>query len=102
MRRLRNYIAGLPADARCRRTDPDTPLWGYVEELLAQVIEEVSVLSADRRRKEPRQLPRPGQKKATSRPSGNAGTTYQGFDAVLGMVKQRMGVPTGATEAAGV
>jgi hypothetical protein len=93
VRRLRNLIAGLPADARCRRDDPNTPVWGYLEELLAQVIEEVSVLAADRRRKEPRVLPRPGQRKQTVTSNSGGGTTYQGFDAMLGMVKQRMGIP---------
>lgn len=61
MRRLRNLLDGLPVEARCRQEDPDDPAssWGSTEELLAQLIEEVSVLAADRRRKEPRQLPRP-------------------------------------------
>jgi hypothetical protein len=34
--------------------------WTTEMELLAQVIEEVSVLAADHRRKEPRLVPRPG------------------------------------------
>lgn len=87
MRRLCHYLAAMPAEARTRRTDPNTPVWGYIEELLAQVIEEVSVLAADRRRKEPRAVPRPGQKKAAKTRNAGGGTTYNGFDAMLGMFK---------------
>ncbi|MFB7890251.1 hypothetical protein ACFCZ3_19595 [Cellulosimicrobium cellulans] len=31
-----------------------------MEELLAQIVEEISVLVADKKRKEPREIPRPG------------------------------------------
>lgn len=62
MRRLCVYLEGLPSDARCRKEDPDEPTWGLVEELLAQVIEEVGVLAAERRRAEPRRVPRPKSK----------------------------------------
>lgn len=67
MRRLRNYLDGLPDEARCRREDPDEPRWGVLEELIAQVVEEVSVLAAERRRPEPRKIPRPGVEKAEAK-----------------------------------
>lgn len=54
---------GLPDSAPSKREDPDEPVWGATEELLAQVVEEVSVLVADKRRKDPRTLPRPWEKK---------------------------------------
>jgi hypothetical protein len=63
---------GLPEEARARRPDATKVPWGQVEELLAQIVEEVSVLAADHRRKEPRQIPRPyartQQRPAAQRP----------------------------------
>lgn len=59
MRRLRNYLDGLPDEARCRRVDGTS--WGVTEELLAQLIEEVSIGAAGMRRDKPRQIPRPAE-----------------------------------------
>lgn len=82
MRRLRNLLQGLPEGARCRKEDPDEPAWGLVEELLAQVIEEVSVLAAERRRPEPRHVPRPVSK--AEREAEQARKRHGGlFDAAL-------------------
>jgi hypothetical protein len=44
-----------PKDGRTAADD-----WTVEHELLAQLIEEVSVLAADHRRKKPRSIPRPG------------------------------------------
>jgi hypothetical protein len=41
------------------RESADQPAWGFTEELLAQLIEEVSVLAADHRREKPRDVFRP-------------------------------------------
>lgn len=50
---------GLPDSAPSKREDPDEEMWGATEELLAQVIEEVSVLAAGMQREKPRQVLRP-------------------------------------------
>jgi hypothetical protein len=39
--------------------------WPVLAELLAQVIEEVSILAADKRRKEPRSIERPDHVRST-------------------------------------
>jgi hypothetical protein len=54
-------------------------MWGVTEELLAQLIEEVSVLTADRRRKEPREVPRPGP--AAEPEMGLTGSVETGYTA---------------------
>lgn len=51
------------------------------EELLAQLIEEVSVLAADRRRKEPREVWRPGQERAANSGPVLTGTPQTGMQA---------------------
>lgn len=62
-------------------------MWGVSEELLAQLIEEVSVLASDRRREEPLTIPRPGSagkatEAATSAPAtGLTGSKESGFQA---------------------
>ena len=64
-------LDGLPEESRLRRADPSLAPWGYLEELLAQLLEELSVLTSDRRRKEPLSVPRPGAARAAARtPSG--------------------------------
>lgn len=89
MRRIRNYLIGLPEQARTRREDPDVPPWGWPEELLAQLIEEVSVLTADRRRKEPRQVTRPFMADVETSgglvDNGSGGVTAHGHEAMLHM-----------------
>lgn len=78
------------------REDPDIPPWGWAEELLAQVIEEVSVLAADKRRKEPRQVKRPfdtGSPEESNvglTTNASGGQTAVGHDAVLAMFASRM------------
>jgi hypothetical protein len=52
-------LRGLPEEALTNRPDPTEPYWGATHELLAQVVEEVSVLASDRRRKKPREIERP-------------------------------------------
>lgn len=47
-----------------RRPDRARAPWGQVEELLAQLVEEVSILASDHRRKKPREIPRPYQRAA--------------------------------------
>ncbi|MFJ5143063.1 hypothetical protein [Streptomyces sp. NPDC088707] len=46
-------------------------------ELLAQLIEEVSLLAADRRRKDPRDINRPYDTSAKAVPTGNTGPAQQ-------------------------
>lgn len=70
MRRLLVLLRSLPSDAYSRREDPTDIYWGVVEELLAQQIEMQSIIAAERKIKEPRQVPRPGSLgKRTSAPS---------------------------------
>lgn len=56
-------------------------MWGQDLELMAQLVEEVSVLAADHRRKKPRTIPRP--KTLT------AGRKVNGHQAMLAAVKRR-------------
>jgi hypothetical protein len=72
-------IAGLPDGALCKQDNPGETPWGVTEELLAQLVEEVSVLAADRRRKDPITIPRPGQ--PTVAPAGISGTASTGVQA---------------------
>lgn len=53
-------IRALPAEARLARIAGDEAVWTTETELLACLVEEVSVLAADRRRKKPLEIPRPG------------------------------------------
>lgn len=59
-------------------------MWGHVEELLAQLIEEVSVLTADRRRKKPREVRRPDAMRAASSPA-----TPTGYETGAGTIHAR-------------
>ncbi len=57
---------GLPDDALSKR-DANAASWSTTEELLAQLIEEVSVMTAQHVRKEPRKVPRPAALTITPR-----------------------------------
>jgi hypothetical protein len=65
---VRNLLDGLPPEARTRRKDPDEPMWGFAEELLAQIVEEVSLLVSNRTRKKPREIPRPSDRSEDDHP----------------------------------
>ena len=54
------------------KADPDEPEWGITEELLAQMIEELSILAADQRRKEPRTITRPDEYRAAPAASASS------------------------------
>lgn len=85
----------MPESARTQRENPDEPPWGWVEELLAQVIEEVSVLAADRRRKEPKKVKRPfltsDESSGGLAENASGGLTAQGHDAMLAMFRAKVG-----------
>lgn len=73
--RLLTLMRGLPADALLRRDSSEigADRWGLTEELLAQVVEITSVIAAERRLKQPVELPRPGQLRARTDPAGAGG-----------------------------
>lgn len=104
MRRIRNYLIGLPESARTQREDPDVPAWGWNEELLAQLIEEVSVLAADKRRKEPRQVHRPftpaPQEAGGVVTTSTGGAVAHGHEAMLAMFAGKVR-PAPAAESSG-
>ncbi|MEV7926098.1 hypothetical protein [Kitasatospora sp. NPDC088779] len=54
-------MRGLPADALLRRDEAEVGAdrWGLTQELLAQLVELVSVLAAEHRLRRPVELPRP-------------------------------------------
>lgn len=52
-------LRALPAEARLSRLPGDEVAWSTDTELLARLVEEVSVLAADKRRKKPLEVPRP-------------------------------------------
>ena len=52
-------LRSLPAEARLSRLPGDEVVWTSSEELLARLLEETSVLVADKRRKQPLEIPRP-------------------------------------------
>ena len=52
-------LRALPAEARLSRLPGDDVVWTTREELLTRIWEELSVLSADNRRKKPLEIPRP-------------------------------------------
>ena len=97
-------LRGLPLDSRTRNDDPDAPLWGYTEELIAQVLEEVSVIASDHRRKKPRQVPRPGAKtdpastreKALATANTAGPNVIRGHKAMLAAYAARVGVDLNA------
>lgn len=51
-------LDGLPDSAHLKNHHGEMP-WGMQEELLAQIVEEISVLVAQKARDEPRHVPRP-------------------------------------------
>lgn len=63
------------------------------EELLAQVVEEVSVLASNRQRKEPRRLPRPFDSKSRggrgSHRTASGGMVHTGLSAMLDATVRR-------------
>lgn len=65
-------VEGLPEQARTRRAADDRVWWGFTEELLAQLVELTSIVAADKRITEPRQVPRPGS--ATTPQASSAAT----------------------------
>lgn len=90
---------GLPDNAVSKRDSPDDAPWGLTEELTAQLIEEVSVLAADRRRKEPRSVPRPWEKKdAKPKPldvSEDGAVHAHGYQGMLAAAQMRGAVSLG-------
>lgn len=60
----------LPVDAFSRRDNPEDVYWSIENELQAQTIEMISVLAAEKRIKEPRQVPRPGGPQKKAAPKG--------------------------------
>ncbi|MFJ8043790.1 hypothetical protein ACIRBX_25140 [Kitasatospora sp. NPDC096147] len=66
-------MRGLPAEALLRRDEAEvgSDRWGLTQELLAQVVELVSVMASERRLRKPIELPRPGYLCAAQSPSGD-------------------------------
>lgn len=87
----------LPDSAISKREDPDQAHWGPLEELLAQLVEEVSVLVADKRRKDPRTIPRPWDKKNQKSGLVRNGDSVQatGHHAMLAAAQMRGAVKLG-------
>ncbi len=75
-------------------------MWGLPEELLAQLIEEVSVLVADRRRRKPREVTRPEWMQRASKRNAKGFQSEDGSVRVRGHAQMkayaaaRMGVGT--------
>ncbi|AWI32686.1 hypothetical protein [Streptomyces tirandamycinicus] len=69
-----SFLDGLPDESRLK----SAPIGGWTiqTELLAQLIEEVSLLAADRRREEPRTVTRP-YNTAPAVPRGNSAPAQQ-------------------------
>jgi hypothetical protein len=83
-------LEALPERARTQRRDSDRgQWWGYTEELLAQLIEVVSVLAADKRLTEPRIIPRPGSATDADSTSGAAPPSNTGFRTMLNAAKRK-------------
>ncbi|MFG2907379.1 hypothetical protein ACGF13_20225 [Kitasatospora sp. NPDC048286] len=63
-------MRGLPAEALLRRDGAEigADRWGLTQELLAQLVELVSVLAAEHRLRRPVELPRPAYLSAGRRP----------------------------------
>ncbi|WP_327074441.1 hypothetical protein OG196_31875 [Kitasatospora purpeofusca] len=59
-------MRGLPAEALLRRDAAEigADRWGLTQELLAQAVELISVMAADRRLRKPVELPRPAHLRA--------------------------------------
>ncbi len=93
-------IEGLPDGARSKTDDPGIAEWGTTDELLAQLVEEVSVLVADRRRKEPRTIPRPWEAKKSGPVAGvvvseDGGMVATGLSGMLSATQRRGAVNLG-------
>ncbi len=89
MRRLRSLVGGLPPEARLAREDPTEPEWGVTEELLAQMVEVLSVSASDRRLKEPRTIPRPTDRQREEQQREQRAATHGGLlKAAQGRVRQ--------------
>lgn len=76
-------VTGLPDEALCKQEPGATP-WGVQEELLAQLVEEVSIVAAGYKRPNgPIDVPRPGKKQQTPAGprEGLSGTTETGLQA---------------------
>lgn len=75
-------VAGLPDEALCKQEPGDMP-WGVAEELLAQLVEEVSIVAAGYKRPNgPISVPRPGDDVTTRGPQeGLSGSTDTGLQA---------------------
>ncbi|MGW4891056.1 hypothetical protein ACWEQL_02135 [Kitasatospora sp. NPDC004240] len=60
-------MRGLPAEALLRRDagEVGSDRWGLTQELLAQAVELISVLAAERRLRKPVELPRPAHLRAS-------------------------------------
>ncbi|WP_406205311.1 hypothetical protein OH807_30630 [Kitasatospora sp. NBC_01560] len=59
-------MRGLPAEALLRRDggEAGSDRWGLTQELLAQAVELISVMAAERRLRQPIELPRPAHMRA--------------------------------------
>lgn len=88
---------GLPDSALSKRDAPDEPHWGVLEELMAQLVEEVSVLVADRRRKDPRTIERPWEKRKdkTGLTKNGDAVKATGHNAMLAAAQMRGAVQLG-------
>lgn len=88
-------LEGLPEQARTRRASDDRAWWGFTEELLAQLVEMVSILAADKRLAEPRTVPRPGSATDPKAPSAAPPPANTGFRTMLAAAKMRGAVHGG-------
>jgi len=77
-------VDGLPEQARTRRAAGEPVWWGFQEELLAQLVEVLSVLVSDHRFKEPLTVPRPYGAPVPARPKPPSG-----FQKMLSAATQR-------------
>ncbi|RGD62036.1 hypothetical protein DR950_33675 [Kitasatospora xanthocidica] len=77
-------MRGLPAEALLRRDEAEVGAdrWGLTQELLAQVVELLSVLAAEHRLRRPVELPRPAHL-STGRARGRDGKGMARAVAVL-------------------
>ncbi|MGW0562957.1 hypothetical protein ACWDZ4_20615 [Streptomyces sp. NPDC003016] len=74
-------LEGLPEESRLKSSAVGG--WTVHNELLAQLIEEVSLLAADRRREEPRTVNRPYDR-AAAVPQGNSEQAQQASPSMSG------------------
>lgn len=76
-------IEGLPDEALCKQpAEADRP-WSETKELLARILEEVSIMAANHQRAEPLDYPRPGPGHPAGRApaEGLTGSEETGFEA---------------------